>query len=73
VATSDARTNEQQFRNVGPFTIDGEPVIEIERDQKYSKNLGKLWIGSTWITLEQARELHHWLTEALPALEQARG
>lgn len=59
-------TDEQQFRSVGPFEIGGEPVIEVERDPKYEKHLGKLWIGSTWITLEQAKALHVWLGEALP-------
>jgi hypothetical protein len=58
------------FNTVSPFVhSDGHPIAEIEADPRYPKQVGKLWVNSTWMTIEQARELRDWLDEAIPREE----
>lgn len=60
----------QQFNNVGPFSIDGDSVMEIESNFKdYPQQFGKLWTGATWLTVDEARELRDWLDDAIPRAE----
>lgn len=61
----------EHFNNVGPFPLCDD--IAIERDaENYPDHVGKLWTGSTWLSVGEARALRNWLTEALPALEQLK-
>lgn len=58
-------TDEQQFKNVGPCPACDD--MEIERDAKtYPQHVGKLWMGSTWFTVAEARAVRDWLNEVLP-------
>jgi len=62
--------SEQRFNKVAPFCIDGDSVMEIEGNiEDFPNQVGKIWTGATWLTVEQARELRDWLDEAIPRAE----
>lgn len=58
----------EQFNDVGPFLdSDGRECFGIEKDTKtYLKFVGQLWVGSTWLTVADARDLRDWLDKVLP-------
>lgn len=55
----------EKFNDVGPCPVC--PDMEIEQDsKKYPANAGKLWMGSSWLTVAQAREMRDWLNKVIP-------
>lgn len=54
----------EKFNDVGPF--EGCPDMCIEKDPDYSANLGKLWMGSIWFSVDEARALRDWLNKVIP-------
>lgn len=58
---------EAQFRHTGALLRDGFAVAEIENDEeKYPKQVGKLYIEGNWFDVGQAVELRDFLNEVLP-------
>ena len=55
----------EKFNDIPPFPRC--PDIEIEHDAKqYPEYVGKLWLGSTWLDVAEARELRDWLNKVIP-------
>ena len=40
---------QEKFNDAGPF--EGCPDICIEKDSEYPDKIGKLWMGSTWLSV----------------------
>jgi hypothetical protein len=57
--------SKEKFNELPPFPVCTD--IEIERDEKnYPEHVGKLWLGSTWFSVAEARELRDWLNKVIP-------
>lgn len=55
----------EQFNRVEPCQVCRD--MELETDaETYPQELGKLWTGSTWLTVPEARELRAWLDKVIP-------
>lgn len=62
---SDSIKTSERFNDLPPCPACAD--IEIERDAKnYPEYVGKLWMGSTWLSVAEARELRDWLNKVIP-------
>lgn len=62
---TDVIKTSEQFNELPPCPVCTD--IEIERDAKaWPDHVGKLWMGSTWLSVAEARELRDWLNKVIP-------
>lgn len=55
------------FRSAAPLAIRADILAEIEDDAlTYPKQIGQVWIQSTWLTLDEATALRDWLNKVIP-------
>lgn len=54
----------EKFNDVAPF--ENCTDICIETDAEYPDKVGKLWMGSTWFSVQEARALRDWLNKVIP-------
>lgn len=64
----DSLTSNQQFRDVPALVDRGWKLAEIERNQgnPLPHRIGQLYIGRSFLTVEEALLLRNWLNSALP-------
>lgn len=59
----------EKFNDVGPFIHPSDPERELmylEQDPDFPDQHGKLWTGSTWLIVSEARMLRDWINKVIP-------
>ena len=56
----------EKFKDAGDCPIRDVEIQKASDTPAFDKHAGELWIGSTWITVREARQLRDWLTEVIP-------
>ena len=55
----------EQFKDAGPCSVSRDMKVETD-EETYPDEVGKLWTGSTWLTVPEAREFRAWLDKVIP-------